>query len=519
MQGSQQAHEHRRRGLISHFIQHMRDDWPATVFVAALFAVLDSHFGWLDAINGHAFVAIGNLAGIPQESGAAKAKALVVVIDQAAAESRYLDRTPLDRCQLLADLGAVYAAMDRRNRQRDAVSTKSPTVSAQRLDLLVVDLDLSPAPGLATDEGRKSAEAQCERDLHRLIAQAHSRWRIRTVLMAPFESVDSGFRAVKEEWRKDLEGQSVTFGRAVLPVEYGLVIKQYCAPDLMAVSAYDLWSQRMQANKEAYEVNECIEAARDPARHVKGASQHIDPRRYLSGAVPVAVSAAPGFSSQLDRALGTDSSASTATNGAEFQAVFFGAAYGEGDTFVTPLGELYGVEIHAASFLSFLDPLSADNLLAELLADIVFGFVFGFVIAFFWEQYFRLRLSEDSDRRLIAPVVLGGLGASVALVAFVLTIVSWLLLARFGIWSSPIPMAIGMLIESFVSGSVAQGIREADSLKGGGRPPRQTFRESARKFFGGSIVSLLQKGKPLSATLLALRLGVWVTVVAVALLR
>jgi hypothetical protein len=235
--------------------------------------------------------------------------------------------------------------------------------------------------------------------------------------------------------------------------------------------------------------------------------------------VPIAASAQPGFDAQLDRALGSDPSANPTPGGAGFHAVFFGAAYGEGDTFVTPLGDLYGVEIHAASFLSFLDPLSADNHLAELLADIVFGFVFGFVIAFFWEQYFRLRLSDDSDRRLIAPVVLGGLGIAVALVAFVLTIVSWLLLARFGIWSSPIPMAIGMLIESFVSGSVAQGIREADSLKGGGRPPRQTFRESAKKFFGGSIVSLLQKRKLLSATLLTLRLGVWVAVVAVAFLR
>jgi hypothetical protein len=337
--------------------------------------------------------------------------------------------------------------------------------------------------------------------------------------MNPFESVDTGVKTAKAAWKRDLEGSGVTFGRAVLPVDYGLVIKQYCAPDAMAVTAYDLWTQRKRANNEAREVNECIEAARDPARKSKGASQHIDPRRYLSGVVPIAASAQPGFDGQLDRALGSDPSANPTPGGARFHAVFFGAAYGEGDTFVTPLGDLYGVEIHAASFLSFLDPLSADNHLAELLADIVFGFVFGFVIAFFWEQYFRLRLSDDSDRRLIAPVVLGGLGIAVALVAFVLTIVSWLLLARFGIWSSPIPMAIGMLIESFVSGSVAQGIREADSLKGGGRPPRQTFRESAKKFFGGSIVSLLQKRKLLSATLLILRLGVWVAVVAVAFLR
>ena len=79
---------------------------------------------------------------------------------------------------------------------------------------------------------------------------------------------------------------------------------------------------------------------------------------------------------------------------ADFKAVFFGAAFGEVDTFVTPLGDLYGVEIHAAAFLSLLDPLSANNHLSEFLADIVFGFLFGFLIASCWEQYFKLRLSQ-----------------------------------------------------------------------------------------------------------------------------
>ena len=69
-----------------------------------------------------------------------------------------------------------------------------------------------------------------------------------------------------------------------------------------------------------------------------------------------------------------------------------------------------------------------------------------------------------------------------------LTFVSLFLLARFGIWASPIPMAVGMLVESFVSGSVAQGIRTADAIKGVGKPPRSSFRESAKMFFGGDLV-------------------------------
>ena len=147
----------------------MRDDWPATIFVAALMAVLESQFGWLDAINGHAFVAIGNVAGIPQAISKDKAKALVVLIDGVAAESRYLDRSPLDRCQLKEDIGAIYSAM------------------ANRLNLLVIDLDLSPARWLATEPGNKTKEAECEQELHQKIIDA-SKSGIRTVLMTPFES-------------------------------------------------------------------------------------------------------------------------------------------------------------------------------------------------------------------------------------------------------------------------------------------------------------------------------------------
>ena len=103
--------------------------------------------------------------------------------------------------------------------------------------------------------------------------------------------------------------------------------------------------------------------------------------------------------------------------------------------------------------------------------------------------------------------------------AFVLTFVSLLLLTRFGIWTSPIPMAVGMLVESFVSGSVAEGIRTADALKGKLRPPRRSFRESAKMFFGGDFYSLWKKPKPWSAALVAFRLVVWMAAVTFALLH
>ncbi|MGZ8255924.1 MAG: hypothetical protein ACXWVT_13805 [Burkholderiaceae bacterium] len=477
------------RGVLGHIVQHVRDDWPAAIFVACLFAVLDHAVGWLDAINGHGFVAIGNAAGMPTVRGDASVKAVVVLIDQTAAETRYLDRSPLDRCQLLADLGAVYAAMKKRES-----------------DLLVVDLDLSPARWLLTDEGRTTREAGCQNELYRTVKEAaSSEPKVRTVLMSPIEAVDPVLLTEQKAWRADMEQSAVTIGHAVLPVKYGLVIKQYCHPDSLAGAAYTLAAMR---NNTTPTSNRCTEL------------EYIDPRKYLSGVIPLPVSAPPGASKtlgeRLDDLLAAED-ANPAGRATGVQAVFFGAAFGQGDTFVTPLGELYGVEIHAAGFLSFLDPVKAVTRLIELMVDIFYGFFFGFLIAHFWSKYFELRLSGDSDHRLKAPFWLFGLGATVAFFTGLLTLLSWWLLARHGLWLSPIPMAIGMLIESFVSGAVAQGIREADALKGQGRPSRLTFREGARKFFGGDIFLLARKGKRLSAALLAVRLGFWTAIVAGAL--
>ncbi len=493
------GHLSRLRRFVSHFIQHVRDDWPATVFVAAALALLDHRVGWLDAINAHSFLLIGNAAEMPTPARQTNAKALVVVIDQFAAQSRYFERSPLYRCQLESDLKEVYAAMRRFN-------DRSTANDAKKLDLLVIDLDLSPARWLATELGSETPEAGCESRLHQLIVDEakEKSHPIRTVLMNPFDQVtaDGYTKGTHAEWRTLNATPNVTFGSAALPLEYGLVIKQYCDADTLAAKAVFARTAELPIRKE-----NCVDKAIERKLKPRTKKELIDPRKYLAGVVAIAT-AVPGnqeselLSSRLDQTLTDDN----------FVAVFFGAAFGDEDAFLTPLGDLYGIEIHAASYLSLLQPLRGHEL-AELLVDIVFGFVFGYFIAWCWKRYFELKLSNDSAHWLYAPFYLLALAGGVCVIAGLLTVVSWALLVCGGIWASPIPMAVGMVTESFVSGSVAQGIDVASALKGETRPPRRTFRESAKKFFGGDFLLLFRKGKNESARLLATRLVIWMLVV------
>ncbi len=502
--------------ILSHFIQHVRDDWPATIFVAAALALLDRHVGWLDAINAHSFVVIGNAAEMPKPSGQTSGKALVVLIDQLAAQSRYLERSPLDRCELKRDIHEVYAAMRRFNQQPAA----NPT---NKLALLVIDLDLSPARWLATEPGSKTPEADCEKALHKLIVDEanvdeakNKSYPIRTVLMQPFDKLTAdSYDETHPEWKALKATPNVAFGSAALPLEYGLVIKQYCDADTLAAMAL-AWSPKIKSSKN------CVDKAIERKLEARTYTEPIDPRTYLTGVVPIAIGVTDTqqgtFKARLDRTLAGDRGANAPSADNNFRAVFFGAAFGEEDAFLTPLGELYGVEIHAASYLSLIESLRTDHRIAEFMVDIVFGFLFGCFIAWCWERYFELKLSNDSDDRLWAPFWLVGLAAGVSGIAAGLTVVSWLLLVYGGIWASPIPMAVGMLLESFVSGSVAQGIEVASKLKGDVRPSQPTFRKSIDKFFRGDFLALRKKGKDESARLVATRVVIWTAVVVGAVL-
>ncbi|NJO13095.1 MAG: hypothetical protein HC872_06100 [Gammaproteobacteria bacterium] len=142
--------------------------------------------------------------------------------------------------------------------------------------------------------------------------------------------------------------------------------------------------------------------------------------------------------------------------------IFFGAGYGAGDVFLTPLGELYGVEVHAAAYLS--DGLS-HNRLIDFVLDLFIAFSFGFVIASFWGKYFAHRFSYDAYVRQSAPLSIILLILTVAAMVVAFVIASLFMLVYFGIWLSPIPLAIGMIIDSFVSGSVERATDEYESMR------------------------------------------------------
>src|SRR5689334_5590316 len=92
---------HVSHGWWGHVLEHVREDWPAILFVPALVSILH-HFNALYAIDAYAFLTISNLTvAFDRGHQASDPHAVVVLIDDQTYEHRYLERSPLNRCRLL----------------------------------------------------------------------------------------------------------------------------------------------------------------------------------------------------------------------------------------------------------------------------------------------------------------------------------------------------------------------------------------------------------------------------------
>ncbi|MGY2262313.1 CHASE2 domain-containing protein [Pseudomonas sp. SDO55104_S430] len=403
---------------LAHFLSVCTHHLPAALMVAAIVGICHHRFHLLDAVDGYAFLGIGNLTAhdVSQDLGDRPTVA-VVLIDQQSHEDYYRERNPLDRCELKKDLEAIYDL------------PKPPK-------LLVIDLDLSPSMPVAGPEN--DAAEYCNALLRTLLGQLRP---TQTVLMAPFEMLDAKAQANIEQWREDLEGY-VSFADPIIRIRYGLVNAIDCSADSLAAVAFDNYPNKPVRLKN------CL------------SNQHkeqvpplvISPGQYFSGLRAVALSELPSRKPQCDPCVPTNADLN-------LPVVFLGSGYGDSDTYLTPVGTMYGVEVHAAAFMSLLQPTKGNDALAFVL-DVGLGLLMGSLIDLSWRRYFSLRFSSSAFDRQRAPWRILLLGAGLSIVVLMLTFVSFWLLRHCSLWLSPIPIALGMLIESFFSSAVRAAVEE-----------------------------------------------------------
>ena len=425
-------------------VGHIREEWKATVFVAACVTIAHLGFNWLDAVDSYAFMAFSNLVSHTADSPTASKEppsdsVVVVRIDEQTFRTRYRERSPLDRCVLSSQLSAIYAAQPH---------------------IVVVDLDLSPADWTRHENGPDAErERACQERLEATLARSVDE-HIRTVTMEPLDSFDPAVATSNAEWQQEQERAGVRFGDAALPVSYGITLDHFSGDRTLYAAA-----------ERASVTGEMADDATAPSRN----RARIDARAYTAKLRPVLTSwtdmPVAGTADYTDSDLTATLQSllpAPAHDNTRNRVVFFGAGYGQEDTYLTPVGNLYGVEVHAAAFVS-REPSRWCHLIS-LVIEIFIAFVFGMIIVSCWTQYFAWRSDDRSMYGQLASVwvaiMLVGLLAAIA----VASAISSLLLGRFGMWLSPIPVAAGMLIESCMAGSVEAAVRRLHQIQSGLAP-------------------------------------------------
>lgn len=412
---------------VAHWVSVCTHHLPAALVVASLVFIFDHRLEWLKAIEGYAFLGIANRTAFSQYIGRHPTVA-VVLIDPISNEDYYGQRSPLDRCQLKQDLEDIY-------------NLSEPP------ELLVVDLDLSPVLPIDGPEGERAKK--CDTELEKLLTQDR-RNITRTVLIAPFEMLDRKAQTTNEIW-KNAVSPFVSFADdPTINVSFGLVNDLDCNDKSLAAVAF-----REYTDSPA-DLKICPKKDSDKNNEKEEIESHtppliISPAQYLSGLRAVSICQLP---SRLN-----DSQCPPYERLKYFPVIFVGSSFGDSDTFLTPLGIMYGVEVHAAAFMSLLQPTTKNEPLAFSL-DVAIGLVLGSLIDWSWRSYFSLRFSSSAVKRQAAPWLILLLFVGFVLLVVALTVGSYWLLRYCSLWLSPIPMAVGMLIESFFNSAIGTAVKE-----------------------------------------------------------
>jgi hypothetical protein len=131
-------------------------------------------------------------------------------------------------------------------------------------------------------------------------------------------------------------------------------------------------------------------------------------------------------------------------NDIENKVVFLGGQYNNQDKFLTPIGELDGVAVHAYILASDLE--NASHSIAMLL-DIVVGSIIGIILAFLWKKYDTesFHWIFDSYKSVVFLAILSFVLSLIYLSIYLMPVIM-----SSGIWLNPGPMILGMFIHAFL---------------------------------------------------------------------
>lgn len=389
-----------------------------SLFVSALFLacsleILKHHDEYVTPLlDNLATIVIGNLGTTQADCTGSDCVTIAEITDDRFRKV-YHESSPIDRCQLKKDLQLVIDSLD-------------PKV-------LFVDYDLSPTV----------IELACQSELDQFLDEA-TKFR-GVALIKPFNWEDGSSRLDPEvdNWVKAREAHGVKFASAELKESAGLVSRYEINADSVAVQLCELMACGVKNDTHEEE----------HADHI------INSSKYASQVQLIRIEDLLATKALTNRGL-----------------VLVGGRYGEGDTHSSALSsKTYGVDLHAAAYVSHRQPVNEVGKLIVLLIDVLIGVLIGWFSKKGWDGAKNLPFSSGP---LFPPVVLLTMFVFTVVTAYLGLLIAACLFGQFNVWINPVMIIMGMVLHAFVM-EPAEIIGEEGNESGDkATPPVQQVKEN-----------------------------------------
>lgn len=398
----------------------------------------------------------------PPDDFDARRHLAVVAIDDERFKRDYRGASPLDRCTLRNDLQQL--------------------LSNPKIQLLAIDLDLSPTDPIgyqayvaqqkigqcrATGEfaiNERTHRCQCE--LEQFLQQKSKDVSIITI--SPLSPTEGRFRG--EPWDDPTVFPHIQFGQARLDLRFGMVYDYAFWPpvngeprppiaELITLQMCELAAQKA-ASPQAFawpSPERCDKVRQQPKSAHPYPISYFETRYLHNGGFPLGL-ADPCLAGQAQER-------EARQQGCDIRMVLLGGSYGLADHWLTPLGERNGLEIHGAIAAQLRSHTwSGVGFVIDILLG---GLLFGPLAHWMWGRYFAQRCQAPPTRSgwrhpRMAYGWFIALGLAFGLLVAGLAVLSTFAYAYWGWWISPVPMAIGMLIEAAIGSGVHAATHELE---------------------------------------------------------
>jgi CHASE2 domain-containing sensor protein len=380
------------------------------------------HFGWLNWLDNvmlrivepttHELISTDN-KGTPPDS-----KITVVGIDQKTFEQQFNETSPLDQKKLAQII--------------DLVSDQKPK-------RILVDIDVSPT--LAETR----ADSHNKRALDQALINAAKNSKLLLVLPRP--SISEDIIQAKWLWAKSMCAAGIEFTDDALQTNQGTFIKYDPSKPTLGVLGAHIGETNIHEQNSQHELVN-IEGVCKELNLPLGIKLIDDVFRSKISSIDDSEKEIPLNFKEVQK---TNPIWISWLNGEpmlnglmqEGSTIILGGLFGPADYYQTPVGNLYGVQLHALTYLSEKDSIHVKYWEA-LFLDLVFGVFLGFVYTFIWRKTF------PSDRKSYFLNTVGILSLLLVIVVGFSILISFMaLLITKNLWLNASPLLIGMLLDSY----------------------------------------------------------------------